>query len=108
MICDFLQVKWIRVLYSEFSIFASDQEYLISLKNTFDYVEGFVIKNRTGILDNWRSSFDPKDPFQASQFNSDGRTFYCLEMAKYFNPDEAEVMNHVRHTNKLIQSHVQI
>ncbi|KAK7336514.1 hypothetical protein VNO77_17056 [Canavalia gladiata] len=86
-------VKWIRVLYSEFSIFTRDQEYLISLKNTFDYIEGFVIKNRTGILNNWRSSFDPKDPLQAGQFNSDGKTFYCLEMAKYFNPDEAEVMN---------------
>ncbi|XP_068472631.1 cytokinin dehydrogenase 9-like [Phaseolus vulgaris] len=86
-------VKWIRVLYSEFSTFTKDQEHLISLKNTFDYIEGFVIINKTGILNNWRSSFDPKSPLQASQFNSDGRTFYCLEMAKYFNPDEAELMN---------------
>ncbi|RDX72127.1 Cytokinin dehydrogenase 1, partial [Mucuna pruriens] len=87
------RVKWIRVLYSDFSMFVRDQEYLISLKNTFDYIEGFVIINRTGILNNWRSSFDPKNPLQASQFNSDGKTFYCLEMAKYFNPDEVEVMN---------------
>ncbi|KAK4281915.1 hypothetical protein QN277_013359 [Acacia crassicarpa] len=87
------KVKWIRVLYSEFSVFAMDQEYLISLENTFDYVEGFVIKNRTGILNNWRSSFNPKDPLQASQFNSDGRTFYCLEVAKYFYIDENEAMN---------------
>ncbi|KAL2320714.1 hypothetical protein Fmac_029683 [Flemingia macrophylla] len=86
-------VKWIRVLYSEFSTFTRDQEYLISLKDTFDYIEGFVIINRTGILNNWRSSFDPKNPLQASQFNSDGKTFYCLEMAKYFNPDGVEVMN---------------
>ncbi|KAJ1430031.1 FAD-linked oxidase-like, C-terminal [Sesbania bispinosa] len=88
-----MKVKWIRVLYSEFSLFTRDQEYLISLKNTFDYIEGFVVINKTGILNNWRSSFDPKDPLQANQFNSDGRTFYCLEMAKYFNPDEAEVIN---------------
>ncbi|CAJ2671543.1 unnamed protein product [Trifolium pratense] len=87
-------VKWIRVLYSDFSAFTRDQENLISLKdNTFDYVEGFVIINRTGILNGWSLSFDPKDPLQASQFHSDGKTFYCLEMAKYFNPDEAEVMN---------------
>jgi len=98
----FWQVKWIRVLYSEFSTFTRDQEHLISLKNTFDYIEGFVIINKTGILNNWRSSFDPKSPLQASQFNSDGRTFYCLEMAKYFNPDEAELMNQVRHTKQLI------
>ncbi|CAK8543187.1 unnamed protein product [Lathyrus sativus] len=86
-------VKWIRVLYSDFSTFTRDQEYLISLKDTFDYIEGFVIINRTGILNSWRLSFDPKDPLQASQFSSEGKTFYCLEMAKYFNPNEAEVMN---------------
>lgn len=104
IICDILQVKWIRVLYSDFSTFTRDQEYLISLKDTFDYIEGFVIINRTGILNSWRLSFDPKDPLQASRFSSDGKTFYCLEMAKYFKPDEAEVMNQVRqrHTYKLI------
>ncbi|RYR01436.1 hypothetical protein Ahy_B06g080300 [Arachis hypogaea] len=88
-------VKWIRMLYSEFSMFARDQEYLISLENTFDYIEGFVIINRTGILNNWRSSFNPRDPLQASQFISDGRTFYCLEVAKYFNPDETQFMNQI-------------
>lgn len=98
----FWQVKWIRVLYSEFSTFTRDQEYLVSLNNTFDYIEGFVIINRTGILNNWRSSFDPKNPLQASQFSSDGKTLYCLEMAKYFNPDEAEAMNQVCHTKQLI------
>lgn len=104
----FWQVKWIRVLYSEFSTFTKDQEHLISLKNTFDYIEGFVIINKTGILNNWRSSFDPKSPLQASQFNSDGRTFYCLEMAKYFNPDEAELMNQVRHIKQLINCVIRI
>lgn len=98
----FWQVKWIRVLYSEFSTFTRDQEYLVSLNNTFDYIEGFVIINRTGILNNWRSSFDPKNQLQASQFSSDGKTLYCLEMAKYFNPDEAEAMNQVCHTKQLI------
>lgn len=99
-------MKWIRVLYSDFSKFTRDQENLISLKDTFDYIEGFVIINRTGLLNSWRLSFDPKDPLQASQFSSDGKTFYCLEMAKYFKPDEAEVMNQVRqrHTYELIHS----
>lgn len=90
------------MLYSEFSTFTRDQEYLVSLNNTFDYIEGFVIINRTGILNNWRSSFDPKNQLQASQFSSDGKTLYCLEMAKYFNPDEAEAMNQVCHTKQLI------
>ncbi|KAA8518106.1 hypothetical protein F0562_015580 [Nyssa sinensis] len=86
-------VKWIRVLYSDFSTFSRDQEHLISLESSFDYIEGFVIINRTGLLNNWRLSFDPKDPVQASQFNSDGRTFFCLEIAKYFNPDETVITN---------------
>ncbi|KAI9121338.1 hypothetical protein K1719_008371 [Acacia pycnantha] len=86
-------VKCIRALYSDFSVFAKDQEYLISIENTFDYIEGFVLIHRTGILNSWRSSFNLKDPVQASQFDSDGRTLYCLEMAKYFNPDESEAMN---------------
>ncbi|XP_010269658.1 PREDICTED: cytokinin dehydrogenase 1-like [Nelumbo nucifera] len=86
-------VKWIRVLYSDFSIFVKDQEYLISAENTFDYIEGFVIINRTGLLNNWRSSFNPQDPLQASRFNSDGRTLFCLEMTKNFNPDETDAMN---------------
>ncbi|KAL4562024.1 hypothetical protein LXL04_034213 [Taraxacum kok-saghyz] len=80
-------VKWIRVLYSDFSTFTRDQERLISAKNTFDYIEGLVIINRTGLLNNWRSSFNPKDDDEASQFKSEGKTLFCLELAKYFNPD---------------------
>ncbi|KDP40485.1 hypothetical protein JCGZ_24484 [Jatropha curcas] len=87
------KVKWIRVLYSDFATFASDQEHLISAEITFDYIEGFVIINRTGLLNNWRSSFNPQDPVQASQFESDGRTLFCLELAKYFNTDKTDVMN---------------
>ncbi|KAF8403742.1 hypothetical protein HHK36_011846 [Tetracentron sinense] len=86
-------VKWIRVLYSDFSIFSRDQEHLISAENTFDYIEGFVEINRTGLLNNWGSSFKPQDPLQASQFNSEGRTLFCLELAKTFNPDEVDIMN---------------
>ncbi|KAJ4802191.1 hypothetical protein LUZ62_014757 [Rhynchospora pubera] len=85
-------VKWIRVLYSDFMAFTEDQEMLISMEKTFDYIEGFVIINRTGLLNNWRSSFKPQDPVQASQFNSDGRTLFCLEMTKNYNPDEVETM----------------
>ncbi|XAR68472.1 Cytokinin dehydrogenase [Bertholletia excelsa] len=86
-------VKWIRMLYSDFSIFTEDQEHLISTEDSFDYIEGFVIINRAGLLNNWKSSFKPKDPLQASQFNSDGKTLFCLEVAKYFNPDESESEN---------------
>lgn len=67
----------------------------MSAENTFDYIEGFVIVNRTGLLNNWRSSFNPQDPVQASQFKSDGKTLFCLEVAKYFNPDNNAKVNQV-------------
>lgn len=81
-------MKWIRILYSDFTTFARDQEYLISAEKTFDYVEGLVIVNRSGLVNNWRSSFNPQDPEQANQFVSDGRTLFCLELTMNFNPDE--------------------
>lgn len=85
-------VRWIRILYSDFASFTEDQEALISEEKTFDYIEGFVIINRTGILNNWRTSFKPQDPVQASHFQSDGKVLYCLEMTKNFDPDEADIM----------------
>ncbi|CAA7057179.1 unnamed protein product [Microthlaspi erraticum] len=95
-----LMVKWIRVLYSDFSAFSRDQEHLISKENAFDYVEGFVIINRTNLLNSWRSSFSPNDTTEASQFKSDGKTLYCLEVAKYFNQEEANSIN--QETEKLL------
>ncbi|CAA2986641.1 cytokinin dehydrogenase 1-like [Olea europaea subsp. europaea] len=88
-------VKWIRVLYTDFSIFSKDQEHLICSEMSFDYIEGFVIINRTGLLNNWRSSFNAKDPLQASQFNSEGRILYCLEVAKYFDPGKSDLVNQI-------------
>lgn len=52
-----------------------------------------MIINRTGLLNNWRSSFNSKDPVQASQFKSDGKTLFCLELAKYFNLDKTDLIN---------------
>lgn len=97
----FKQVKWIRVLYSDFSTFSRDQEHLISKKKGFDFVEGFVTINRTDLLNNWKSSFTPNDPTEASQFKSDGKTLYCLEVVKYFNKEEANSMNQVRCERKI-------
>ncbi|XP_031114067.1 cytokinin dehydrogenase 6-like [Ipomoea triloba] len=85
-------VKWIRVLYSDFFAFTRDQEKLISAEKTFDYIEGMVIKNRTGLLNNWRVSFDPQDPVHSKEFVSDGRTLYCLEVTKTFNPENSDTI----------------
>ncbi|XP_022882857.1 cytokinin dehydrogenase 1-like [Olea europaea var. sylvestris] len=84
------KVKWIRALYSDFAVFSKDQEHLISSENSFNYIEGFVIINRTGLLNNWRTSFSSKDPVQANQFTSEGRVLFCLEVAKYFNLEDSD------------------
>ncbi|KAL8117008.1 hypothetical protein AgCh_023260 [Apium graveolens] len=89
-------VKWIRVLYSDFATFSRDQEYLISADETFDYIEGFVIKNRPNLINSWKSFFDPQDPDGASDFKSDGKVLFCLELAKNFNPDKTDVVSQVR------------
>ncbi|XP_059292079.1 cytokinin dehydrogenase 1-like [Lycium ferocissimum] len=84
------KVKWIRVLYSDFAAFSNDQESLISSQDTFDYIEGSVIINKTGLLNNWRSTFNPKDTLLASNFSSEGKVLFCLEVAKYFNPENKD------------------
>lgn len=94
------RVKWIRMLYHDFSMFSRDQEHLISRKITFDYIEGFVNINKTGILHKWRSSFTPSDPLQASLFKSEGKVLYCLEVALYFNPHESNVIS--KRVNELL------
>ncbi|XP_021759904.1 cytokinin dehydrogenase 5-like [Chenopodium quinoa] len=91
------RVRWIRVLYSNFTAFTKDQEYLISLHDKpssqkFDYVEGFVIVDE-GLINNWRSSFfSPKNPVKISSLgaSNNGDVLYCLEITKnYFDSSES-------------------
>ncbi|WCJ35235.1 Cytokinin dehydrogenase 5 [Euphorbia peplus] len=84
------RVRWIRVVYSSFSAFTKDQEYLISLhgnspSHKFDYVEGFVIVDE-GLMNNWRSSFfSPLNPVKISSIGSDDAVLYCLEITKNYD-----------------------
>lgn len=87
------RVRWIRVLYSNFTAFTKDQENLISLhekpsSHKFDYVEGFVIVDE-GLINNWRSSFfSPRNPVKISSLgaNNNGGVLYCLEVTmNYFD-----------------------
>ncbi|KAJ0785988.1 putative cytokinin dehydrogenase [Helianthus annuus] len=93
------RVRWIRVLYSNFSSFTHDQEYLISLhgqpnSQKFDYVEGFVIVDE-GLINNWRSSFfSPSNPVKISSVSSGGNVLYCLEITKnYYHHSDLETVN---------------
>jgi len=72
---------------SEFVAFTMDQEYITSLpkNNTFDYVEGLVIQ-----INKWRSSyFSPQNPVKVISLDTNGHTWYCLEMTKNYNNDMA-------------------
>ena len=86
------QVRWIRVLYSDFEVFTRDQEYLISKSDrghSFDYIEGFVILGNGDLLNNWRSSmFTPQNPVNVSTLSTKGRVLYCLELTKNYNQNE--------------------
>ncbi|CAA0843422.1 Cytokinin dehydrogenase 5 [Striga hermonthica] len=90
------KVKWIRVLYSNFSAFTQDQEYLVSLhgkEERFDYVEGFVIVDE-GLINNWRSSFfSPRNPVKISTLNADGGVLYCLEVVKNYVESNADTID---------------
>ncbi|KAI7745199.1 hypothetical protein M8C21_020077 [Ambrosia artemisiifolia] len=83
-------VRWIRVLYSNFSAFTHDQEYLISLHDRpqsqkFDYIEGFVIVDE-GLINNWRSSFfSPNNPVKITSLGAGGNVLYCLEITKNYH-----------------------
>ncbi|KAF7829627.1 cytokinin dehydrogenase 5 [Senna tora] len=92
------RVRWIRVLYSNFSTFTKDQEYLISLhgkpaKERFDYVEGFVIVDE-GLINNWRSSFfSPTNPIKLDSLKPHGGVLYCLEITKNYQQPNAHTID---------------
>ncbi|KAF3446372.1 hypothetical protein FNV43_RR11551 [Rhamnella rubrinervis] len=95
------RVRWIRVLYSNFTTFTKDQEFLISLhghpaSQKFDYVEGFVIVDE-GLINNWRSSFfSPRNPVKITSINANGGVLYCLEITKNYHESNAETIDQVR------------
>ncbi|KAF5199002.1 Cytokinin dehydrogenase [Thalictrum thalictroides] len=92
------RVRWIRVLYSDFTVFTNDQEYLISLhgkpsSEKFDYVEGFVIVEE-GLVNNWRSSFfSPSNPIKISSLNTGEGVLYCLEITKNYDESTANTID---------------
>ncbi|XP_020580080.1 cytokinin dehydrogenase 5 [Phalaenopsis equestris] len=88
------RVRWIRVLYSNFTSFTRDQERLISLHNQqrFDYIEGFVIAEE-GLINNWRSSFfSPSNPpvTLSSIGGRQGAVLYCLELTKNYHHSSSD------------------
>ncbi|PHT95934.1 Cytokinin dehydrogenase 5 [Capsicum annuum] len=86
------RVKWVRLLYDDFSKFTKDQEHLISIDG-LDYVEGSLMLEQSS-LSNWRSSFfPPSNQTKIASFLSQNKTMYCLEMVKYYDDHTASTID---------------
>ncbi|KAG4929601.1 hypothetical protein AAZX31_17G052900 [Glycine max] len=100
------RVKWVRLLYSDFSAFTKDQERLISIngrkqKNALDFLEGMLLMNQ-GPINNWRSSFFPlSDHPRIASLITEHSILYCLEVAKYY--DEQTELNVDKEIEVLLQ-----
>ncbi|KAE8658172.1 Cytokinin dehydrogenase 2 [Hibiscus syriacus] len=80
------RVKWIRMLYSNFTAFSKDQELLISKNerddnNALNYVEGSLLLNQ-GSLDGF---FPPQDQPKIITFISEFGIIYSLEIVKHYD-----------------------
>ncbi|KAG8376151.1 hypothetical protein BUALT_Bualt09G0033400 [Buddleja alternifolia] len=78
------RVKWVRLLYSDFSMFSRDQERLIS-GNAPNFVEGFIVTNEN-VTNEWRSFFSsPSNQSDiVSLFKKQG-LLYAIELVKYYD-----------------------
>ncbi|CAK9144130.1 unnamed protein product [Ilex paraguariensis] len=77
------RVKWVRLLYSDFSTFTRDQEKLIST-TALEYLEGSLIMQQSP-PNNWRSSFfSLSDQSRIASLLSQHGIIYCLEVVKYY------------------------
>ncbi|XP_019246483.1 PREDICTED: cytokinin dehydrogenase 3-like [Nicotiana attenuata] len=86
------RVKWVRILYSDFSKFTRDQEHLISIEG-LDYVEGSLMMNQSP-PNNWRSSFfSPSNQTKIASLLSKNDIIYCLEMVKYYDDQSANTID---------------
>ncbi|CAL0304776.1 unnamed protein product [Lupinus luteus] len=94
------RVKWLRLLYTDFSAFSRDQEHLISLDDTnaADYVEGLIMLNKPPLQ---FSFFPASDKQRITSLVTEYGVVYALELVKYYSPNsetmvEKEVANLVK------------
>ncbi|KAI4344521.1 hypothetical protein L6164_011738 [Bauhinia variegata] len=80
---NWLQAKWLRLVYRDFSAFSGDQEQLISLNGKSpDYLEGHLLLNKPP-LD--LSFYPPPDHPRISSLLTQDGILYILELAKYYD-----------------------
>nr|GMD86280.1 cytokinin dehydrogenase 3-like [Ipomoea batatas] len=87
------RVKWVRMLYDDFTKFTRDQEHLISIDDGLDYVEGSLVMNQSP-ANNWRSSFfSPSHQPQIASLISHHGIIYSLEVVKYYDDETAPTID---------------
>ncbi|KAF7851108.1 hypothetical protein BT93_L4545 [Corymbia citriodora subsp. variegata] len=82
------RAKWVRMIYSDFSAFTTDQERLISRHRrdrdeALNYVEGCLLLHRNA--GNWISFFSPSDQPRLMSLLTEHKLLYCIEVAKYYD-----------------------
>ncbi|KAL4589506.1 hypothetical protein LXL04_002413 [Taraxacum kok-saghyz] len=73
------RVKWVRIIYEDFSKFTKDQEHLISIDG-FNYVEGSLIMKNSST-----DFFSPADESMINSLASENGILYSLEAVKYYD-----------------------
>ncbi|ESQ54266.1 hypothetical protein EUTSA_v10024918mg [Eutrema salsugineum] len=88
------RVKWLRILYNDFSDFTRDQERLISMVNDIrvDFLEGQLMMSN-GFVDT--SFFPLSDQTRVASLVNDHRIIYVLEVAKYYDTTTLPIINQV-------------
>ncbi|KAI3447139.1 hypothetical protein Pfo_003804 [Paulownia fortunei] len=90
------RAKWVRLLYSDFSMFTRDQENVISTHiNGPNYVEGSLITDHTP-PNNWRSSsfYSPSHQSKIhSLLQSKQGLLYSIEVVKYYDHHNADTID---------------
>ncbi|XP_010026880.1 cytokinin dehydrogenase 3 [Eucalyptus grandis] len=82
------RAKWVKMLYSDFSAFTTDQERLISRHRrdqdeVLDYVEGQLFMRRNS--DSWISFFSSLDHPRLMSLVTEHELLYCIEVAKFYD-----------------------
>ncbi|XP_027339224.1 cytokinin dehydrogenase 3-like [Abrus precatorius] len=92
------KVKWIRLLYNDFTAFSRDEEHLISFNenndtNAADYVEGMLLLNQPPL----DLSFYPvSDKLRINSLVTQYGIIYIIELVKYYdNNPQAHVIEEV-------------
>uniref|UniRef100_A0ACD5TNW5 Uncharacterized protein n=1 Tax=Avena sativa TaxID=4498 RepID=A0ACD5TNW5_AVESA len=104
------KVKWVRAFYDDFGTFTKDQELLISMPDSVDYVEGFIVLNEqslhgSSIAFPANMAFNPDFGSKSSP-----KIYYCIEFAvhdyQYKNTNVDQVVEAISKQMSHIASHL--